>query len=419
MNRSRLLVFICLLIISFSLSACKKTPDEEPPEKKEKTTEYSENILLSLNQGAAGWGTIIDCIDAEIFIYTDRLVRVMVYYPEETELMSFALTEEEYEKVLQIAEPSKVAKLKVKNDNDVCDGGSYHIALYDRDDEQVVYRGGYMPVGKKFWETYDGLKEILEPYKIYEELETYRTMLREQEDNPVVVPDSKDEEEAEIIELLRGEWLCESGSAYIRFYEKDNNYFMDCYGDWQVHESVECFVEAPLYELYYGYFDRWKEEEDTLPENEIRVAYTTNKGELSYGGEFIVDKNSAYLISELIQEGDKVYYFYPYEEEKPIGECVHINTMAKRIGELVGDENLQYEALWQVAENLVSSNMIYFYPGHGEVTVLKDGTYLIETIASGYKEIDGTIKTVDYNLHFYIDGEGNPTKENEWEIKEA
>lgn len=415
MRRCRISVFVCLLLMSFILTACIKTPDELPPQEKKKTSEYSDNILLSINQGAAGWGTIYDCMDAEIFIYKDKSVRVMVYEPEETELMSFELSEEEYEKILQLAEPSKVAKLKVKNDNDVCDGSSYHIALYDRNDERVVYKGGYMPIGKKFWETYDGIKEVLEPYDIYAKLEEYRTMLEELENNPVVVPN--EEEKAEIFEFLQGKWICESGSAYIWFYEMNNNYYMDCYGDWQIHECVEYFIEAPLYELYYGYFDKWKEEEDTIQENEIRVAYTTNKGELSYGGEFVVDKDSAYLISELMQE-DKAYYFYPYEGEMPIWDYVHIHPMAQKLGEIVGDEKLQYEALWQVAEKLVSSNLIYLYPGHEEVKMLEDGTYKIETLACGYKETGGTAKNVDYNLLFFIDEEGNPIRELEWEIKE-
>lgn len=305
MRRCRISVFVCLLLMSFMLTACIKAPDELPPQEKKKTSEYSENILLSINQGAAGWGTIYDCMDAEIFIYKDKSVRVMVYEPEETE----------------------------------------------------------------------------------------------------------------IFELLQGKWICESGSAYIWFYEMNNNYYMDCYGDWQIHECVEYFIEAPLYELYYGYFDKWKEEEDTIQENEIRVAYTTNKGELSYGGEFVVDKDSAYLISELMQE-DKAYYFYPYEGEMPIWDYVHIHPMAQKLGEIVGDEKLQYEALWQVAEKLVSSNLIYLYPGHEEVKMLEDGTYKIETLACGYKETGGTAKNVDYNLLFFIDEEGNPIRELEWEIKE-
>lgn len=417
MRRYRWLVCISALIISLALSACKKAPDEEPPQENKKVTEYSENILLSLNQGAAGWGTIYDCMDAEIFIYKDGTVRAMVYEPEETELMTFKLTEEEYEKILQIAEPSKVAKLKVKNDNDVCDGSSYHIALYDKNDERVVYKGGYMPVGKKFWETYNGIKEILGPYRIYEKLEEYRTMLQEAEDNLTVVPNPDAEEEAEVFALLKGEWLCESSSAYIRFYEKDNAYYMDCYGDWQVHETVEYFSEAPLYRLFYGYFHDWKEKDSVLSENEIVVGYATQKGEFDYGGEFIADKNSGYLISELMQE-ERAYYFYPYEGEMSIGNYVHIHPMAKRIEEMVGDEKLQYEALWQVAKELVSSNMIYFYPGHGEVTSLKEGGYMIETVACGYKEVDGTTENVDYDLRIFIDGEGYPIRDSEWEIKE-
>lgn len=139
--------------------------------------EYSENILLSLNNGAAGFGTMADCTDATIMIYTDRTVKVFMDIENCPEIASLELSEEEYEEILEIASPKEISNLKVRNDMDVCDGSSYYITLYDKNDKELLSKGGYMPEGKKFWNIYRGIKEILAPYDINEIVDEYRKTL--------------------------------------------------------------------------------------------------------------------------------------------------------------------------------------------------------------------------------------------------
>ncbi|MBO5165378.1 MAG: hypothetical protein J6B90_02100 [Lachnospiraceae bacterium] len=169
----KLLGSILVIIMVTMLTGCGAEKLKEK-EKENEDIKYSENILLSLNNGAPGYGTRAECIDAEIFIYTDRTVKVIVYYPEELEIASLELSEADYERVLTIADPEEISSLKTEEDREVCDGSSYHITLYDEQDEEVLSLGGYMPEGKKFWEIYGGIKEILEPYGIHESVVAYR-----------------------------------------------------------------------------------------------------------------------------------------------------------------------------------------------------------------------------------------------------
>ena len=160
-----------LMIILLVMTGCNG-------EKKVEDIKFSKNILLSINNGAPGFGSIEDCIDAEIIIYTNRIVCVVAFYPVETEIASWEMSEEDYEKLQEIAIPEQISKLKVENDEDVCDGSSCHISLYGEQDERIFYKGGYMPVGKEFWEIYNGIKEILEPYDINGMVEEYRESVR-------------------------------------------------------------------------------------------------------------------------------------------------------------------------------------------------------------------------------------------------
>lgn len=163
-----------LVIIMITMLAGYGAEKVQEKGKENEDIKFSENILLSLNNGAPGYGTRAECIDAEIFIYTDRTVKVVVYYPEELEIASLELSESDYDRVLAIADPDEISSLKTEEDMGVCDGSSYHITLYDEKDEELLSQGGYMPEGKKFGEIYRGIQEILAPYGIHEKVEAYR-----------------------------------------------------------------------------------------------------------------------------------------------------------------------------------------------------------------------------------------------------
>ncbi len=183
MNRlARVTSIIAMLMI---LVGCTSVSDENDVEDKEpkvmdKSQEmvYSENILLSLNHGAPGFGTQAECTDAEIFIYTDRNVRVVVYYPEELEIASFEISKDDYDALYELADREQIRKLRVK-DGEGCDGSSYYISLYDENDTRVLSKGGYMPEGEKFWEVYHGIHDILKSYGITESVVEYRKSIED------------------------------------------------------------------------------------------------------------------------------------------------------------------------------------------------------------------------------------------------
>lgn len=172
-NRRRLCFFLLWSLLILGLCACgtekedDDRDDKADKKQKEKSVEYSDNILISLNYGAAGFGTIAECTDAEMYVCTDGTVRVTMYIGgEETELGAFLLDDGDFEKIQEIADRDKIYDLKVKENRDVCDGSSTHMTLYNEDDEVLITKGGYMPEGKKFWEIYRGIREILVTYDV-------------------------------------------------------------------------------------------------------------------------------------------------------------------------------------------------------------------------------------------------------------
>lgn len=147
---------------------------EKQDTKKENSYEFSDNIYLAINSGAAGYGTVGDTTDATIIIYKDKTIKVFMDTEENPELASLHMSEEDYKKLTEIANLEKIATLSATPDYDVCDGSNYYIKLYDKDDNVVVNKGGYMPVEDEFWDMYKAIKEILKPYNISEIVDEYR-----------------------------------------------------------------------------------------------------------------------------------------------------------------------------------------------------------------------------------------------------
>ena len=166
-----------LTVMVALLSACGTEGVESAVQtiaQQEPTMNYSENILISINNGAAGYGTLAECTDADIVVYTDKTVKIFMDTAEYPEVGSFILSDEDYEKLSKLADPEKIATLQVENDMEVCDGSSYYMKLYDENDEVVVFKGGYMPNGEEFREVYQGIKEVLGPYNPDDYVDAYR-----------------------------------------------------------------------------------------------------------------------------------------------------------------------------------------------------------------------------------------------------
>ena len=407
-----------LIIVFMMLSGCSGTAVNED-------IKYSENILLSINNGAPGYGTIEDCIDAEIFIYTDRTVRVVVYYPEEREIASLVLDESDFEALQKIAVPEKISKLKVENDEDGCDGGSDHIALYGENDEQVCYKGGYMPVGKKFWEVYNDIKDILEPYGIHDIVEEYRESVRNGNVYDASMTEAEKEklvEYEEIAVLLEGEWICESQSAYIKIYPSDENswrYKIDILADSQVHPITYNLYGNPLFQLEYGNTQGYiLQEEDIAGESEELITFTANMGEMDFGGVLIADKGGEYIRYQLAEDETKWYNFFPYQEETPIDRYITLGTMGQMIKEMTGIAEIEEETARQIALKLMDLGVVYLYPEHYSIELTKQ-VYTVEALANCLEFQEGRYQYSDQTAVFYIDTQGNPLYENIWRIMET
>ncbi len=106
----KLLVQLLTLIGLVTLTACSEV--QETKTSQEKIT-FSDNILLSVNNGTAGDGTLADCTDATIIIYKDRTVKVHMHVTDYPEIGSVTLSEEDYNAIAEIAVPEEIANYKV------------------------------------------------------------------------------------------------------------------------------------------------------------------------------------------------------------------------------------------------------------------------------------------------------------------
>ena len=169
----RISILLLSLLFLVTITGCvnsKETPVAQPP------STFSNNILLSLNNGTAGDGTIAECTDATIIIYKDRTVKVHMHVKDFPEIGSVTLSEEDYNAITEIASPEEIANYQV-TDGEGCDGSSYYISLYDENDKEAIIKGGYMAIGEEFGTTYRAIHEILAKYEIEEIVNEYRATM--------------------------------------------------------------------------------------------------------------------------------------------------------------------------------------------------------------------------------------------------
>ena len=176
--------FTCLgllCVTSMTLYGCDSSNPSTPPKETVETTtveqtdsNFSDNILLSINNGAAGYGTIADITDATITIYTDGTIKVVMDTDEQPEIATLQMSEDDYSELTKIVNRKEISELMIITDSEVCDGSNYFIWLYDKNDEICVTKGGYMPINDDFWDIYDSIKEVLKPYEIENIVDEYR-----------------------------------------------------------------------------------------------------------------------------------------------------------------------------------------------------------------------------------------------------
>ena len=217
-------------------------------------------------------------------------------------------------------------------------------------------------------------------------------------------------EQAELFDMVKGTWLCETECAYISIVSSDDtnsqwDYNITIQYDNNVHTSPYQIDDFATFELgvpHYAY-----PPEEGISANETAVYFHSRDGEFSIGGLLVVDNERQYMKFEL--ENGTWYTFYPYERDASVHLYMYHKSLATDIKTKSGIETLTEEALQQTAIYLCDSGISYFYSM--EVTPVDD----IYMIKGHCLNITYDYPNQECDIIFYIDAAGNPVKESEWQ----
>lgn len=141
-------------------------PDvDEELKQKYANTEFSDDILVGISYGGAGYGTMVECLDTKVILYKDKGVEMILMSNNEPIIGTFSLSEEDYKAIESIVDPYEIATLNITTDMAVCDGNSQYLYVYDKDDN-IIPKGGYMVSSERFGEIRRAIMDILDKYDV-------------------------------------------------------------------------------------------------------------------------------------------------------------------------------------------------------------------------------------------------------------
>lgn len=128
-----------------------------------------------------------------------------------------------------------------------------------------------------------------------------------------------DEEQKKLVDLIYGEWICETEGARIEVYDRGESYYhyyVNISSDKNVHINGEQLYYAPIFNID-DEIPHWYtlSEEEYPSDTETAIWISSRDGEFDYEMLFIVDKEGKYIKHKFISGDSKWYYFYPSENE--------------------------------------------------------------------------------------------------------
>ncbi len=232
-----------------------------------------------------------------------------------------------------------------------------------------------------------------------------------------------DEEEKKLIDLICGDWICETEDACIKIYlkeESDVHYYMNVLSDKDIHTYGEQLYNAPIFSIkeeiphWYSLTD-----EEYPTDTEMAISISSMDGELNYGLLFIVDKDGKYLKYKMLDNEAECYwsYFYPYENDACIENHIKVHSLVNTTKDLIDSSDLSDECLYETALHLVEYNVNYFYPDYCQVTEMDNGYYKIDALSMLMWNENDKYESSEGTVTFYIDSAGNPVNIEKWEVK--
>lgn len=131
-------------------------------------------IFCSFSYGGAGFGTKLDCLGSEVFIYTNGRVEMMVDGKR-----AATTTIKDMDELTKKIDIDFLLSHEVESDYDVCDGTSSGICIYDKNGEVEKEIGGYMVKDEWYQEYRNALISAVGEEWLEESLEDYKESLPE------------------------------------------------------------------------------------------------------------------------------------------------------------------------------------------------------------------------------------------------
>ncbi len=232
-----------------------------------------------------------------------------------------------------------------------------------------------------------------------------------------------DEEEKKLIDLICGNWICETEGACIKIYlkeESDVHFYVNILWDEDIHMYGEQLYNAPIFSIkaeiphWYSLTD-----EEYPTDTETAISISAMDGEFDYNILFIVDKDGKYLKYKMLDNEAKWYwsYFYPYEKDACVENYIKVHSLVNTTKDLIGSPELSDECLYETALCLVDYNVNYFYPDYCQVTEMDNGYYKIEALSMLMWKDNDKYESSEGTVTFYVDSAGNPVNIEEWEVE--
>lgn len=158
-----LVASIALLVIGCGQIGTSSITTETEDKSVDKTVDKSSGeYFIGAYYGGASYGDYYDCLSGYFIICKDGTVEV--YMPElESDgrkvkeyvyVKKLKLTDEQYNTIETKIDLDKLYNLDPMPDENVCDGYSKKLIIYDEDNQELKSCGGYMPRNEEFNEMY-------------------------------------------------------------------------------------------------------------------------------------------------------------------------------------------------------------------------------------------------------------------------
>ena len=274
----------------------------------------SDNIFIAYDTGGAGYGTVIECLSTIITIYTNGQVEAHLDNDEQTPVGTYQLSTNDYQTIVDHIDREALYYMDIEEDQDVCDGNSSMLYLYDENDNLLISKGGYMVTTSEYNNMRQVIYEVLKGYGLYDAIYYTKQQLEAgATDRVITIPYVGDDY------YVADSYVLPTKSSYntplIKRESEETNDIIDTY-DWfednQLVNPDDYYIEEDDCYIFIGYND----------------GYTNSTIEIydEYFNTVAVIDMSEYMIPADIKPGDEAFVQRAVTHARMIDDILYVSV---------------------------------------------------------------------------------------------